>query len=636
MIRLLAFLVLAGALAGYAFWVYFRAELPVRRARILAALRAASLLVLLAVVWDVRLPWGGLGVGGDRWALLDVSASMGAGTAWDDARARAAALEAEGWRVVPFGEGVEATAEAPSATTTELGPALVRAAEAGVAEVRVLSDFRLRDPVATSAALGTLPLPVAFEAFGGATVNAGVGELTVHDQGRRGDPVSADLVWFAEGVSGPIAVEVREEGALVASLTVEPPSPGRRGRTALELPAARGEGRLRYTARVRVDGDAFAADDEAVAYMNAGYEAGGLVVVSLRADWEPRALLAVLSEATGLPTSGYLRVGPDRFAPMGSAADRGAPVDSATVRRAAGDAALLVLHGLDAATDAWGRSLARRPSRVVLWPLDAVGADAAGLGTGGPLPGEWYAADEVPPTPVAADLSGAALSGLPPLSAVLPLDGAAPSVAPILVRPGGTGPARPALVLDQREGGRRAVALASGSWRWAARGGEGLDAYRRLWSGVAGWLLAEDAGRTAVEVRPEDWVAAPGEPVAWRVPGGPADTVRLELLDTAGAALLDTLLAGGRVFTGPHPPGAYRYRAARGDEGMGEGRFDVEARSEEMLPVPGVPEGAPGLAAALPAGEGVGTPLRTTVWPYLLLLVLLSAEWVGRRRAGLR
>jgi hypothetical protein len=35
-------------------------------------------------------------------------------------------------------------------------------------------------------------------------------------------------------------------------------------------------------------------------------------------------------------------------------------------------------------------------------------------------------------------------------------------------------------------------------------------------------------------------------------------------------------------------------------------------------------------------GAPGGRPLRTSAWPYLLLLAFLSLEWVGRRRAGLR
>jgi hypothetical protein len=641
-IRLLAFLVLAATLAGAAFWVYLRAELRVAGRYWLAGLRASALVVLLALLLDLRLPLGGPGAEARRWVLLDVSASMtaGGGSAWQGALARARALEAEGWTLVAFGDEVGRASAAdlgPRALRTELGPALTRAAEAGVSELRVLSDLRFEDPVAAASALAAAPVAASFEGFGGAVTNAGLGAFSVEDQGRRGQPVGAEVEFFSEGATDSLQVEVREEGVLVLSRSAAPPVPGRRGRLSMELPAPKGEGRVRYAARVVLPGDAFPPDDEAAGYMMAGHEEGGLVVVSLQPDWEPRALFGVLGEATGLPATGYLRAGPDRFVPMGRALERGAPVDSASVRAAALDAALLVLHGLDGRTDAWGRSLARRPTRVLFWPSDAAGAALARVSTGAPQAGEWYASTEVRPSALAGDLAGARLQDLPPLSGLLPLDGPTPRQAPLEAQLGGTGPGRAALLLDRSGGGRRAVALASGFWRWDARAGAPREAYRRLWSGVAGWLLAEDPAGAAVEVRPERWVGPRGEPVSWWIPGPAPDSVRLEIFDSTDAVSVDTTLATGvEGSTPPLPEGTYRYRATAGDEVRGEGRFDVEARSEEMLPLAVAPRPSPGPEHGPRAAGPGGRPLHAGPWPYLLVLLLLSAEWVGRRRAGLR
>jgi len=69
------------------------------------------------------------------------------------------------------------------------------------------------------------------------------------------------------------------------------------------------------------------------------------------------------------------------------------------------------------------------------------------------------------------------------------------------------------------------------------------------------------------------------------------------------------------------------------------GRFDVEARTEEMLPARWSPDTTEGSGAARAASEtapGSPRPLHTLPWPYLAILVLLCAEWVGRRRVGLR
>jgi hypothetical protein len=244
---------------------------------------------------------------------------------------------------------------------------------------------------------------------------------------------------------------------------------------------------------------------------------------------------------------------------------------------------------------------------------------------------------------LAADLAGAHLRDLPPLVDLLPLADPDPGSVPLRLQFRGSGPFAAALVL-RRDGVRRqAVVLASGFWRWAARDVEGRDAYRRLWSGVAGWLMEKDPGGAAREARPERRVFAPGQEVRWRIPGEGGDSVRLRVM-AAGDTVLDTLVtAGPAVAVGALPPGSYAYQVHGPGNARSEGRFDVEDRTLEMLPVraapsaggaaPGAGDGATGASVGAVRGS---RPLRTTPWPYLLILGLLCAEWVGRRRAGLR
>lgn len=643
MTRILVFGVLAAVLVAYAYWVYLRIELRVPAGRWLALVRATVLVLVLLLLFNPRLPVGAGAGAPARWVLLDASLSMSAvgddGTAaWDAAADRAEELAARGWSVVRFGDDAlepgGAVQAAPDRLESRLAPALAAAAEAGVREVRVLSDARLEDAVAVRSALESLPLDVHFEGFGSTVANAGIGRFHVPDVSRADGTPVAELDVFGEGVGDSITVEIREEGGPVASATLEAPSPGLRATTTVELPTPDGSGRVRYSAHLVGSEDGFPDDDTAVAYANVGFESGGVVLVSLRPDWEPRFLLPVLEEVTGLNASGYLRAGPDRYLPMGAAVDRGGPVDSATVRRAAGEATVLVLHGVGQGADAWVRAAAAAPTRRLLLPDDPGGAALAGLDVRGPRDGEWYVSPDVPTSPIGGSLTGVTLEGLPPLSHVLVPEAPLSSV-PLQLQLRGAGAPESAFALVSDGGGRAAVALASGFWRWAMRE-EGRDAYRSLWSGVAGWLLAE-RDMASAQPRPVQWVHGRGEPLEWRMPAD-SSTFRVRV-ESGDSTVVDTTLgAGGASSLGPLPPGGYGYTvlSASGDDTVATGRFDVASTTQEMLPrsaeprIPGAGDAREGAPA--PAGP----PLRTMPWPYLLVIVLLCGEWIVRRRSGLR
>lgn len=638
MLRTLLFLALAGGLVAYTLWIYLRVELAVPSARLLAAIRSAVLLLVLILLFDPRLP-AGLTGGADRWVLVDATSSMSAtgddgATLWDATLARAEELESEGWRIVRFGGGeVGMTPEgwsAPERTGSSLAPALSAAAEGGASEVTVLSDMRFDDAVGLEAVLQSLPLSVNFERQGGDLRNQGIARLTVGDVLRASDAPIAEVEVFGGTPGDSLEVRVFEEAVEVATARIAAPSTGARTVASIPLPASGSERRARFTARVGAPGDAFALDDEAVAYANIGFRAGGLVLVSASPDWEPRYLLPVLREVTGLPATGYLRAGADRYVRLGRAADRGSPADSASVRAAAEEATVLVVHGVTADTDPWLRALIEAPGRRLVLPIDRDGAALVGLTTGSPRDGEWYASPDVPTSPIAGALAGADFQGLPPLSRLLVPEGSTPP-GPLLVQLRGAGAPESALHLDDRPDGRRVVTLASGFWRWAARDA-GRDPYRRLWSGVVGWLLS-DRSTAVAQTRPRASVVEQGSPVLWNVG---ADSVRIEVSGSAGIVVDSVVPGGAPANTGPLPPGLYGYTVTSGADTLSTGRFDVSAASDEMLPAPTEPSAPTQVASALGGERGTGRPLRTEPWPYLLILSLLCVEWVVRRRSGLR
>lgn len=641
MIRWLFFLALAAALTGYAFWIYLRVDLPVPGRRRLAILRALVLLIVLLLLFDVRLPAFGPAGASARWVLLDASLSMdaapsGGASAWSRASARVDELRSSGWNVVTFGSDPPRSDPSDSVPTepgTLLAPALQRAAEGGARRVIVLSDLRFQDAVAVRSALEALPVDVEFEAFADTVVNAGVSRIEVPDFAQDDEPVTATIEVHGGAPGDTLAVDVLAEAELVATLRVPAPAGGLRATASVELPPPGPPGRVRYTARVRLEGDAFAEDDRAVDYAAVGRTEGALVLLSLVPDWEPRYLLPVLRDVSGFPTVGYLRAGPNRFVQAGRAADRGDPVDSARVRQAVSDAALVVLHGVGGEPDGWTSALLALPGRKILMPGDASGAALAGVPTGAPRAGEWYVSADVPSSPIAGSLSGTSLQGLPPLSDVLVPDEPA-GAAPMLVQLRGAGAATPALRLEERPSGRVAVVLASGFWRWAAREG-GREAYRRLWSGVVGWMLA-DRSVVAAEPRPARWVVERGEPVVWNLPTT-GEGARV-LVRSGDSTVVDSAFAtGGGVTTGILPPGPYTYRVeSPGGDSLAAGRFDVSRVTEEMLPEPAEPPRPTRVASEEEGGDAPGRPLRTSPWPYLLVIGLLCGEWVGRRRSGLR
>ena len=670
----LAFVILVAGAGGFATWIYVRRELPIPGRRLLGTIRASVLVLVLLLLWDPRLPGGPRTGGADgSWVLLDVSASMSApavaggapvggapvaGANWVAARERAQELAEAGAQVLLFGETPRVVSSdsldtlLPLASASRLAPALARAAEAGATDITVLSDLRLDDPVEAELSIGRFPFGVQIEGSEAPVRNAGVARFELPPRAESGTPLSVGIALFSEGTEpgDTIRVEVWEEERLVASAGVQVVEPGLLATATIRLPPPGDTGWVRYRLLASLPGDRFEADDAKSAFTEVDPSEGGLVLLSLQPDWEPRFLLPVLSQVTGLDSDGFLSLSGGRYLRLGSGSQVGPPVDEAEVREALSGADFVVLHGVGAGAPDWVRTTLAEAPRAIVFASDPAGALASGVEAGATLDGEWYPMPDLPPSPLAASLSGADLTGLPPLTSILPRRTPETLPGPIPLQRQGTGPAEAGLVLDENRGRRRAVVLASGFWRWAFREGSDREAYRRLWAGVAGWLLASAPQDGATPVRPEKRVWSSHEPMRWRAPGliGMNVSFTLSLTNSAGGApagdsvVLDTTVVvdgAGWVQTRALPVAEYSYRITRPEEdgSIGSGRVESEAHSLELLrrPVNISPTEADA-AEGGPIRGSFGPPLRTHPVPYILILVLLSAEWIGRRRGGLR
>lgn len=647
-------------------WLYRRREPPVRRRWLLATLRVTAVAVVALLLLDPRIPSNASDGSAGARLLVDASESMSAvdpegETPWARALERAEEAESAGRTALRFG-GPEPTPFAgsdvptagasvagPDQRTSLLAPALERVAEAGARSVVVVTDGRIEDAARARETARRLGLGVEVVDVGTDSLeNATVVELDLPAAVGADEGVPAAVVVAASPASAgdSATVELLEEGRAVWSERIVLPAAGRTLRRETTLPVPVTDGTVRYAASVRMDADpdAFPADDRRVAFVEVDPVDGAVVLVSTAADWEPRFLLPVLEQVTGLPVRGFLAVGEDRWLVSERGGGGGTVADDA-VRPAATAAEILVVQGGDAPLPGWLDEALGASARAVLLPGSPADLESFDLTAPRFLEGEWYVAPDPPPSPLAAELAGIPVERLPPLGPVLPVPEASGAV-PLRLRRSGADEEHPAIMLLESGGRRRVAVLAPGLWRWAFRDEPGPAAYRRLWSGVAGWLLAGGSA-AGTGVRPVDRVATPGEPMEWSAPAAAGDSVTLSWEradggttgeDAVGRDTTVAVPASGRFVLPAPEPGPWRYRVeARGDFAADSGRVEVEAWSAEFVH----PRTA-GFDGDAQAGDGGaegardGRPLRTEPWPYLLVLVLLTAEWIGRRRKGLR
>jgi len=641
-------------------YVYRRRETPGQGRRLLAALRWGALTVLILLLFDPELPATGGLLGGDRTRILvDASLSMelpvGPGeteTRWQRTAAEAVRLAGRA-PVLLFGataRSVPADSLAglvPVETSSRLLPTLQAASEAGARRVVVLTDGGIEDLDEVRRALPGLRLDLEIRQVGEPVPGRTIPSVGAPAWAEAGKPIEVSAEIGGVGPGDSLTVAVMEGDRVLARTRIAVPGEGRLTPAVLQFTpeASTGGGLVRYEVVLEDEDDILARPRSF--YVRVGEPPAGVALVSFRPDWEPRFLHPVLEQALGLPVQAYLAAGNGRYIRVGAGQEAGGTVTEETVRGQVGRANLLVLHGLGPSSPAWAREAVRSSRSVLVFPDAAMGDLGLPVTLRSAGPGEWYPLTELPGSPVASLLAPLPTGDLAPLTDLRMVDAVAGAWSPLQASSGRTGSGSPLVVAGEQGGRRWAVATAQGYWRWAFRGGDSRQAYRRLWSAMAGWLAEETRSADEPALAPVSRSVHRGEPVRWKVAADSADSVAVRLVAGDGTVVLDTIvgdLREGALVTPSLPSGHYRYEAqvfagSGGSALEASGPLTIEGYSPEFdrptLAVAGLVAAG---AAGGPGGGGPrqGVPFHATPWPYLMLITLLCVEWALRRRWGLR
>ena len=516
------------------------------------------------------------------------------------------ASRAGGGARLRFGDSVRADAsrEPPTDRASRLRPVVDRAAGTG-RPVVVITDGELDDAdVLASLPRGSRAIVLACRARPDLALSALDAPRTL----LAGDTVTVRTTVTSGAAGSPAGqLELRLDEQLLASQPVQALGPYVEQAVALRGIAEGAERSAVLRAVFLATGDAEARNDTLAIGVDVS-RAAAAVFVSTAPDFDAREAVAALRGVTSLPTRAYYRVAPGAWRTDGALAR----VGEEDVRAAVRDAPIVILHG-DTALFGPPRAATRGALLLFAPPV----ADE----------GEWLAS-AAPPSPLAAALAALPFDSLPPLS-----------VAPAMPRgewqglltrePGAGGERRVALV-GWEVPRRVAVLGASGFWRWRFRGGRRADAYGALFGTLFDWLAAGRSDRRAVV--PDAGIFRAGAPLRWRR-GAPADSVVSLVLTRRGApARADSMRLrfseGATVIeSAPVPPGVYDVRSASGASVL------AVNESAELVPrratvASGRIGGSPSLADA-PLARELG-------WLYALAVVALCAEWLLRRRVGMR
>ncbi|MGQ0562745.1 MAG: hypothetical protein ACT443_12835 [Gemmatimonadota bacterium] len=628
-------LIFGAALAlGLSAFTYLEREPAGRGRAFLIALRTTTLILLLLLLLDPRLPGAQRRTGGTRF-VVDASLSMQLGNAWQRALTEAAGAVGP---VLLFGSAARAVPPdslarlRPTDGASQLLPALQSAAEANAERVIVVTDGAIDDAPAVTRWLPTLNLDLTVRNVGGPSIpNRALRDVEAPAWAEAAKPITFGIQRQSTAPVAGDAVVVRQDGREIARTA---------GDSVSFIASGPPEGGLvRYDVAFAA-ADSIPDDDVRSVYVFIGEQPAGVAIVSFDPDWEPRFLHPVLENALGLPVRSFLRLS-GAYVRVGSGLAAGTRVPERDVLRAVNEADLLVLHGMTAAAPQWAQQAARSARSLFVFPGE--GGTRVPIQTSGAVAADWYVSPDVPASPIAALLADIDASAIPPLNSLQTATAPEQAWAPLLGGRTRTGGSAPLVLAAEIEDRRWAVALGRGYWQWAFRGGAARDAYTRLWGALAGWVTQERAQVAGASVRPVARAVARAEPIRWVAPGIAADSFVLTMGEAAGNKTRAVLPAqnADTVVSAAGEPGHYTYdiRALRnGSEvARASGPLTIESYSPEfMRRVVDIEELKNAPRQLAQQARTAGRALHTYSWLYVLLVALLCAEWVLRRRWGLR
>jgi hypothetical protein len=330
----------------------------------------------------------------------------------------------------------------------------------------------------------------------------------------------------------------------------------------------------------------------------------GIAVLAVLPDFDARALYRSLVDVANVPVRGFVQLQAGSWRRMEDLS----PVTSEVVANAARHADLLAVRGDPGPWKAAGRA------RLFWLPADQ--------------PGDWYVGG-ANNSPIADAFAGVDADSLPPFVAIHPI--AVDSTGGWIgatARRSRRGTPIPVIGGREDHDSRTVTIAADGLYRWSLRGGVADQAWRTMVSEMVSWLLAAPESDSA-RARPIDPVTERGRAVRFRWIGRGAPLPLAIALTGPRGASGDTLrfdAAGDATL--PLDVGRYRYTLGGG----GAGTFAVEPYADELVPSPVTLRSRP---ASLRPG-GPGRPLRDLVWLFAVAIAGFGAEWMLRRRMGLR